>query len=467
MSRSALAVVVCSCLLGAASSQAAAQPSVTVTRVSASSPFDAGACLSDVDSGLSGSSVRGSEAAPSFAVSPQGLVAAWRQDGGLGIVAARSGDGGASWAQTVPPALSVCENGGNALRVTDPRLAVDGAGTTLLSAVADSPDPRSAVTVSASPDGGRNWSRPQALNLLGAQGPNQQPTISVDPADPRATAVVWASRAPDAAWFSRTTDDGTTWSIARPIRTTPPGALGHDSLVTLPDGTLIDVTTDNALPAGAANGPDVAGFGLQIHALRSTDNGAKWSESTIADLPTAGSSSDAGFPTDPVVGPDGSAYVLFPDVENGTTTWRLFRSADGAEWSQAATVPLPADALVPDLAIAADGTIGVLYDDHRNDADPADQENTTDVWLTNSRDGGQTWSVPPPGEAHSISTRSPAGSSATSSSCALSTAAWGSVRPGSAERDGGPGRHLLRARGSPMTRRRWSRATRKVDIAGA
>jgi hypothetical protein len=44
-------------------------------------------------------------------------------------------------------------------------------------------------------------------------------------------------------------------------------------------------------------------------------------------------------------------------------------------------------ALVPDLAIAADGTIAVLYDEVSTD-----QAETTDVWLTYSRDGGQTWS---------------------------------------------------------------------------
>jgi hypothetical protein len=90
-------------------------------------------------------------------------------------------------------------------------------------------------------------------------------------------------------------------------------------------------------------------------------------------------------------------YVLIPDADNGATAWRLFRSFDGAAWSQVATVPL-SDAfdptirldLIPHPAIASDGTIGVLYDDHRNDV-PSDQELTTDVWLTHSRDGGVTW----------------------------------------------------------------------------
>jgi len=358
----------------------AGTPSVTVSRASGESPFPAGSCESDLDA----PDGHGYEDDATFVVSPQGLVAAWIQDGspkenGLGIVAARSTDGGITWTRNVPPALSICEDGGNTLRISDPRLVVSGAGTVFLSTVGGFPDPRAPVTISRSSDGGATWSEPKTISLLGA--PNQQPTVSADPSDPAAVAIVWAGRAPDATWFARTTDDGATWSVARPIRLTPPGAIGHDSLITLPDGTLVDVTTDNALLSGALDGPDVAGFGLQIHALRSVDGGASWSESTIVNLHTPGSSSDVGFPADPVVGPDGSANLLFPDRDGGTTIWKLFRSRDGASWSQWATVPLRDGAFIPDLAITSDGTVGVLYDVTGGDGA------TTDVWLTSSRDG--------------------------------------------------------------------------------
>ena len=361
-----------------------AAPTVTAHRVSGDSPFDPGACGSQIDV----PNDHGYEIDPSFALSPKGLVAAWQQDGGLGIVAAHS-VGGATWTQSVPPALSICQPGTNpSLRVFEPHVVVDGAGTTFLLTGEYGIVP--SVAVSTSPDGGATWSQPTTFT---GGGMISNPAISVDGADPHATAITWISHAPpDAVWFARTTDDGATWSTPVPIRLTPPGELvANASMATLPNGTMVLVTTDfpdGDLPTAyglpAANAP---GASRKVDALRSTDGGATWSETPIASL------SPQGFgPHDPAVGPDGSAYALVSDLAGSERVWKLFRSIDGAVWSQAATIRLRDDVFPwPSIAISSDGTIGVLYDDHRNDV-PGDDALTTDVWLTLSRDGGVTWS---------------------------------------------------------------------------
>jgi hypothetical protein len=235
--------------------------------------------------------------------------------------------------------------------------------------------------VSTSPDGGATWSGPKTLNLLGLLGPNDYPTMSADPLDPHAVAIVWSEVFLAATWFARTTDDGATWSTPVPIRITANTPESFNSLVTLPNGTLVDVFADGA-PVG----------GVVVGALRSTDDGATWAETTIASLSAQGNENE---PVDPVVGPDGAVYVLLSDVDSGSgaRVWKLFRSPDGASWSEVVTLPLRHDAflgpLAQHVAITSDGTIGVLYDDHRNDVE-GDTELTTDVWLTYSDDGGVT-----------------------------------------------------------------------------
>ena len=70
------------------------------------------------------------------------------------------------------------------------------------------PDVRGAILVSTSPDGGATWSGPKTLNLLGLLGPNDYPTMSADPLDPRAVSIVWSEVFLAATWFARTTQLG-------------------------------------------------------------------------------------------------------------------------------------------------------------------------------------------------------------------------------------------------------------------
>ncbi len=69
----------------------------------------------------------------------------------------------------------------------------------------------------------------------------------------------------------------------------------------------------------------------------------------------------------------------------------LARSADAGKTFSDRIVAEPAgQAFLPAVAVLRDGTIGVLWDDTRNDR-KADKQLTTDVWLSRSADGGATW----------------------------------------------------------------------------
>jgi len=370
-----------------------ADPSVSVSRVSSESPYAPGFCGTDPIE-------HGYETDPSFAVAPQGLVAAWEQDTWNktpGAVVGHSSDGGLTWTQSVPSSAAMCQSGAASslsIDVAEPALAVDGLGTTfMLVLVGEGSFPQ--MSVSSSRDGGATWSPPTNFE----NGPfgrlTSGPTISADPTDPRAVAFIWVSHEPpDAIWFARTADDGATWSTPRPISLAPPGMIFPGAaIVTLPSGTLLVAATEfsyldvPSAPQFGLPNANVIGIPHDVRAVRSTDHGATWSETPIASL-----SANGGGVSEPAIGPDGSVYELIVDVEASNRVWKVLRSADdGVSWSEAARVPVPADASAPAFAVSGDGTIGVLYDDQRNDA-PDDQPLTTDVWLTVSRDGGQTWS---------------------------------------------------------------------------
>jgi hypothetical protein len=353
------------------------------------------------------------EVEPMIAVNPanaNNVIVAWQQDrwsggGSRGSVTAYSMDGGGTWTKSFAP-MSRCTGGAGATafeRASDPwvTFAPDGTAYQVSLSFNNFANGNNAILVSRSTDGGRTWSAATTLRQDGGASLNDKESATADAGDARYVYVAWdrltGNNAP--TWFTRTTDGGTTWETARAIY--DPGANRqtlNNQVAVLPNGTLALLfselpTVDNGQPA-------------LLRLVRSTDKGATWSAPiTVSDMQTVGT-------TDPDTGidiRDAEAIAAITAGANGmlAAVWQDSRFAGGAydgiafsksidggiTWSPPVRINgNPAvPALVPNVAIASDGTIGVTYYDFRdNTPDPATLP--TDVWLATSGDGGVTWS---------------------------------------------------------------------------
>jgi hypothetical protein len=362
------------------------------------------------------------EVEPHVAVDPRDashLIGAWQQDrwsdgGARGLRSGVSFDGGLSWSTSQAP-FSRCTggnagNGGDFARASDPWVTIGADGIAYQIAIAFNgatfaANSSSAVLVSRSTDGGRTWGNPQTLIRDGATPFNDKESITADPLTPGFAYATWdrleqGGHGP--TYFARTTNGGQSWEGARVIH--DPGGrsqtLNNQVLVTTVDGvhTLLDVFTQ----FDVIDNVPFPHVGL----VRSTDHGATWSAAIrVSDLRAIG----AYDPQNPArglrdganigsfaAGPAGVVVGVWQDsrfsagARDGIAFSRSFDG--GSTWSapvQINRVP-GVQALLPAVSVRADGTIGVLYYDFRNDTgDPATL--LADVWLTTSADG-VTWS---------------------------------------------------------------------------
>ena len=412
-----------------------------LVQVSGESPFLD--CTADGVADQSGEVFLNSEVEPWIDVNPTNagnVVGIWQQDrwsngGARGLVTGVSMNGGTSWQEVVIPGITLC-SGGIYDRSTDPWVSFGPDGTLHQLAlsfndIAAPLDPRDfdhALLASQSTDGGLTWSTPiEVIRDLDANVFNDKQTITADPTDADLVYAVWdrlvfpaserasvisgfvtaAFRGP--AWFARSTDGGVTWEAAKQIY--DPGqndqTIGNQ-IVVLPDGTLVDVfneiRNDNR---GGQKGSNVA-------LLRSTDQGASWSERIFVDRlgtifitdPETGDPVRTGdiLPEVAVDPASGALYVVWQDArfsDGEFDSVAFSQSLDGGlTWSDPIKVNLtPTDvppgnqqAFTPSVHVAADGTIAVTYYDFRNNTDteslltdyflvhchPADPETCTD-----------------------------------------------------------------------------------------
>ncbi len=224
-----------------------------------------------------------------------------------------------------------------------------------------------AILVSRSLDGGMSWSAPTTLLRESGErevsfGFNDKESITADPTAPCNVYAVWdrlsgpslksnaSARAFERAqgyrgptWFSRSTNCGVSWEPARQIY--DPGQINQtigNQIVVLPNGTLINTfdLIDNHKNAKGLRGENIA---MQ----RSFDKGLTW-EAPI------------------IVAKGQSIGVVAPD---GT--------------------PLRTGDNIPDIAVGADGSMYVAWQDGRFSGGAHE-----DIALAESRDGGLTWSAP-------------------------------------------------------------------------
>jgi hypothetical protein len=362
-----------------------------------------------------------SEAEPSIAVNPRdarNVIAVWQQDrykvdgGAQTNVVGVSRDGGRSFRRVLLPKVSRC-TGGVDERTSDPWVSFGPDGVAYMATLTFTENPAlgnaglagpTALITSRSIDGGLNWSDP--VTVVNDNIYDDREAVTADPTRPGTAYITWVRRLGSfgengVEYFSRTTDGGRSWSPGKPIYA--PGVPGNfpdpDLISVLDDGTLVNVfVVYNVTPflAGAPRTP------FALMSMRSTDRGDTWSAPVkVADIsPFLPADPDKqgevrALPiaaVDPA--PGRTMYVAWNEIPSEFAPARILlaSSADGGlTWSPARTVARsPAQAFLPSLAVASDGTIGVTYDDFRNDR-RGDNQLTTDVWFTHSHDGGRTW----------------------------------------------------------------------------
>jgi hypothetical protein len=353
---------------------------------------------------------------------PQNLLTVWQQDrsssgAARAIVTGFSRDGGRAWRRTASP-FGSCATGkpaGGAIfeRVSDPWISCGPTGTCYQSALGVSQGGRSGVLVSRSTDGGRTWSDAQQIaGSVRRDGFNDKETITADPTDANRVYVVWdrtispgqagtparGPDPPDEILLARSLDAGRTWEPPRVIGRVAGTPLGNQIAV-LPDGTLVNVFEV------ARVGESGSERSLQ-QAIRSMDRGVTWSAPiTVATVrgsqvrdPTTSQRvrSGEGLPDVAVDRRTGLLLAVWADTRfsGGTTTdIALSISSDGGQsWSPPRKVnqtPLAASAFTPAVEVDARGTIGVSYYDLRNDTRAAPL--LADYFLVRSQDGGATW----------------------------------------------------------------------------
>ena len=342
------------------------------------------------------------------------MIAAWHQDrwstgAAQGLGAAYTFDGGSTWTQVIIP-FTRCSgaqpgSAGDYERASDPWVSFSPDGTAhYMALVANFSNNSNGMVVATSGDGGVTWSDPVPIKASPAKDPvfvspfHDKNTLTADPFDPNLVYATWTlfRLGSTTLIFSRSTDGGQTWHT-RPvdnIEVVAPADLvvfrQGAQIVVLPDGTLV-----NAFFRVLFNERTLE-VRLDQAIFRSEDQGRHWEkmDTTVSELfPAVAFDTELGIPVrDAQELPDiavdrtsGNLYIVWQDTRfnDGLVGVVLSKSEDGGStWSDPVPVNLIPDvqAFLPVVAVAADGTVGVLYYDFRNDV-LDDEVLSTDVHL--------------------------------------------------------------------------------------
>ena len=362
----------------------------------------------------------------------------WNDGGSNGLTNVVSTNGGASWTLAAgQPQFTICEgaqsgSAGFFNRATDPWVAFSADGQVAYS-ISDSFNANgpafggaSSIIISRSTDGGNHWQAPVTARVDTSNVVlNDKESVTGDPVSANKAYAVWdrlvspAENANPSAFthtiafrgptlFSRTTDKGVTWSTGRIIF--DPGekdqTIGNQIVVPTAgaaSGVLIDgmslITNKGGKCLFTHGGQHCAGSQTFTAAIiRSTDGGNTWSDAIGIDVqqvaavsipttpaPTRVRSSDElpEFATNPV---NGNIYAVWQDSRfspTGASKIAFAQSTDGGlTWSNTIRIdqsPGNTPAFVPQIHVASDGTIGLLYYDLENST--AAQPGLTDAFI--------------------------------------------------------------------------------------
>jgi BNR repeat-like domain len=364
----------------------------------------------------------------------------WNDGGANGLTNVVSTNGGASWSLAVgQPQFTICSgapsgSSGFFHRATDPwvSFSADGAVAYSISDSFNANGPAfggaSSIIISRSTDGGNHWQTPVTARLdPSVTVLNDKESVTGDPLVADNAYAVWdqlsvpnananpsafihsiASRGP--TLFSRTTDKGVTWSQGRVIF--DPGqkdqTIGNQIVVpttgpakgVLVNGMSLITNQGGKCPivflVNRSGHPSNCGKGATFTAavIRSTDGGNTWSDARGIDTQQVASVSIAGqavrssdflpeFAANPV---DGNLYAVWQDARfspTGASKIAFSQSTDGGlSWSPVIRIdqsPGNTQAFLPQIHVASDGTVGLLYYDLENAT--AAQPGLTDAFI--------------------------------------------------------------------------------------
>jgi hypothetical protein len=349
------------------------------------------------------------EAEPTLASEPgdtSHLVGIWSAGGKSGSntsVAGVSRDGGATWTRTAIPATGGCTGGPGDFAI-DEWAAVGVGGGAYFASLAghefgiSDPSPLDwQALVSASASGGDTWAAASVIDdgVKGARGVVTRTSMTADPTQPGRAWAVW-NRSVNPVFqagifVSRTDDGGGTWNSPVKAAADPPGGIATAwQLVARPDGGLVLFYGELGTVSTITTGPGLMDGPTLARAVRSDDGGSTWSApSTVADIPAyiLGRAAAAG---------DGGVYFVWNELDGDTASVLVARSDDGGiTWSAPMTAAeFPAGQLgsryvSPDVAVNAEGSIGVSY----YDGTPGNGTITRS--FAHSTDRGGTWAAQP------------------------------------------------------------------------
>jgi hypothetical protein len=340
----------------------------------------------------------------------------WYDGGAHGVAAGVSSDNGSSWS-VVPLPFSSCAPGGmDYQRASDPWVSFGPDGTAYVNALQfDETTPRNAVSAATSTNGGKTWGNVRAIITDNSRDIfDDKNSITADPKKAGTAYSVWdrgsIGHNNQPAYFSKTTDGGTTWSTPKAITSTADavGTIGNIIVVDPNKGTLYDVFDNFTF------NPNGSVHTAVESVIKSSDGGDTWSSTPTAisdDMdvgafdPVNGAllRTGSGLPDVAIDANSGRLYVVWEDARFSNGAYdeiALSTSTDGgATWSVPTRVNNHKDgipAVTPMVAVNSDGTVGVTYYDFRtipNPGFPTTDPSTlpTNYWLTTSTDHGSSF----------------------------------------------------------------------------
>ncbi|MCK5057474.1 MAG: exo-alpha-sialidase [Candidatus Aminicenantes bacterium] len=277
--------------------------------------------------------------------------------GNLEIYFSRSTNGGVTWSQGV----NISNNSGTSDEPTHPAIAVDDAENINVFWWDDTPGNNDIYFV-RSTDDGASWSK--SVNISNNSGFSGAPAIAVD--DAGNINVVWCDDTPGniEIYFSRSTNDGVTWSQGVNISNNFRESICPD--IAVDSSGNIDVVWFDNTPGN-----------FEIYFSRSTDNGVSWSQ-TVNISDSWKGSEFVRIAVD-VAGNINVVWCEYTPQGGGQEIYFSRSTDDGVSWSQAVNISefSGGEDSPPCIAVDPAGNINLLWCDCSTQGDE-------DIYFTRS-----------------------------------------------------------------------------------